>query len=461
MGILEHLRGRRYAVLGLGRTGTAAAHFLTRMGAEVWCWDDSDTARKRAWEQGITLHELGGMRDWDSIACLVVSPGIPFLYPQPHPIVNTALRAGVPLDNDIGLYFSNLQQMSHLPTTVAVTGSNGKSTTAALIHSILSHLKRLSRLVGNFGESVLAGDPIEPGETVVLELSSYQGELARRLQPTIAVFLNFSEDHLDRHGGLGGYFAAKSRVFNMSLPQWSVVGVDEQEGHFLAAQCQSPRLVRISSSQDLSQFDDAVFTRDGNLVSRMHGQSTVICRLTDMPGLSGPHNHQNACAASAVCHALGLSNQEIAAGLCRFTGLPHRSQVVGRFNGILCINDSKATNAVSAGMALEAFPRIRWIAGGLGKEGGISILQNRLNNVIKAYLVGQSAPEFAAQLGATPHVICETVSRAVELAWGEARNGETLLFSPAAASFDQYPDFEARGDHFVSEVKRCFARPES
>ncbi len=450
--------GRRFAVLGLSRTGTAAACCLAASGAEVWGWDDSAETRAAAAASGITLRDLRGLTDWRSVSCLIVSPGIPCLYPQPHPAVEAAARAGVPFDNDVGLFFSTLRQMKSAPETVAVTGSNGKSTTAALIDSLLRAAGRRSRLAGNIGRAVLAGDPAGADETVVLELSSYQTEIARVLEPDVAVFLNLSPDHLDRHAGRGGYFAAKSRLFGSPSTRIRVIGIDEPEGRFLASQTGCGQVVRISAKHDLSMFDDAVFAAQGRLTARSAGHSYAVRDLNAAHGLRGAHNHQNACAAFAACRALGLSAEEIAAGFDVFPGLPHRSQVVGEFNGILCVNDSKATNAESAGMALESFPRIRWIAGGLGKEGGIAPLAGRLGNVAKAYLVGRSAREFASQLGDVPHAVCGTIPRAVELACSEARPGDTLLLAPAAASFDQYPDFEARGDHFVSEALRCFSQ---
>ena len=454
---LKGVEGRCFAMLGLGRSGIATALSLSTAGAEVRSWDDASDIRERAVSAGCTLCNLYQKPNWHSVSALIVSPGISHLYPQPHPIVASALQAGVPLDNDIGLFFSSLQQDQNEIKTIAVTGSNGKSTTAALICSLLQTSGCRSRLVGNIGHAVLGGEPLQLGEIVVLELSSYQTDLAQLLAPDIAVFLNLSQDHLDRHAGFGGYFAAKRRLFSSPVTKTHIISVDQIEGRFLASQVATERVVRISSRDNLAEHHRSVYAVDGQVVLQSSNQSEIICDLKEFRNISGKHNHQNACAAIATCYTMGLPKNNIVDGLAKFPGLPHRSQVIGEFNGILCINDSKATNADSASMALESFPRIRWIAGGLAKKGGISSLSEKVKNVTKAYLIGHSAREFALQLNTVPHTICNTIPEAVALAVAESCPGETILLAPAAASFDQYSDFEARGDHFVSEIKRCFA----
>jgi UDP-N-acetylmuramoylalanine--D-glutamate ligase len=277
----------------------------------------------------------------------------------------------------------------------------------------------------------------------------------------VAVFTNLSPDHLDRHGGMGGYFAAKARLFTQGGPDRAVVGVDEAEGRYLAGQlgqgAGDDRVIRISSGQKLEGFGWAVFARKGFLAEWRKGRQVASIDLREIRGLPGAHNHQNACAAYAACRSLGLAPKLIEAALHSFAGLPHRSQLVGESGGVRFVNDSKATNVDSAAKALQAFPRIRWIAGGLGKEGGIAALQPHLGSVVKAYLIGHSARDFALQLGATPHEICETMERAVARAGEEAEAGEVVLLAPAAASFDQYPNFERRGEDFVARVKALLA----
>ncbi len=455
-------KGERVAVLGLGRSGLATAAALAAGGAEPLLWDDSPEARARAEAEGHQLTDLTRNAALDGVACLITSPGIPHLYPVPHPVIARALELGVPVDNDIGLFFQSAAgddwaEMEFPPKVVAVTGSNGKSTTTALIHHILTEAGRPSQMAGNIGKGVLSIDPPTDREVVVLELSSYQTELARALTPDVAVFTNLSPDHLDRHGGIGGYFAAKARLFTQGGPDRAVIGVDEVEGQFLAGQLAQgsadDRVIRVSSGQKLEGFGWSVFARKGFLSEWRKGRQVASIDLREVKGLPGAHNHQNACAAYAACRSLGLAPRLIEGALHSFAGLPHRSQLVGERAGVRFVNDSKATNVDSAAKALQAFPRIRWIAGGMGKDGGISALQTHLGSVVKAYLIGHSARDFALQLGDTPHEVCETMERAVVLAAAEAGPGEVVLLAPAAASFDQYPNFEKRGEDFTAQVK--------
>lgn len=454
--------GQRVAVLGLGRSGLATAKALEAGGAIALCWDDSPEARERAEAAGLTLHDLSRRDAFENLAVLVTSPGIPHLYPAPNRHLARAYDEGVPVDNDIGLFFRSFatfewDDFDTTPKVVAVTGSNGKSTTSALINHLLTAAGRPSQLAGNIGRGVLDIEPARDGEVVVLELSSYQTDLARALTPDIAVFTNLSPDHLDRHGGRGGYFAAKRRLFAEGGPDRAVIGVDEPEGLYLAGQmAEGPaddRVIRVSVSRKLAGPGWQVFARKGFLSEYRKGRQVASIDLRGFTGLPGSHNHQNACAAFAAVRALGLSPRQIEDGFASFEGLPHRSQFVGERGGVRFVNDSKATNVDSAAAALQAFERIRWIAGGLGKEGGIAALAPHLGHVAKAYLIGHSAREFALQLGDTPHEICETMERAVARAAAEAEAGETVLLAPAAASFDQYPDFEARGADFTAQVK--------
>jgi UDP-N-acetylmuramoylalanine--D-glutamate ligase len=454
--------GLKVAVLGLGRSGLATARALIAGGAEALLWDDSPESRTSATEAGLPLTDLGRAGALDGVALLVTSPGIPHLYPEPHPIIARALQAGISIDNDIGLFFrsfatSDWDDFEITPKIVAITGSNGKSTATALLHHILDAAGRPTQMAGNIGRGVLDIDPAQDGEVVVLELSSYQTELARHLTPDIAVFTNLSPDHLDRHHGMGGYFAAKRRLFAEGGPDRAVIGVDEAEGWFLANQmgegAQDDRVIRISSGQKLDQFGWSVFARKGFLAEWRKGRQMASIDLREIPGLPGAHNHQNACAAYAAARALGIAPKLIEGALHSFAGLPHRSQLVGERAGVKFINDSKATNVDSAAKALQAFGKIRWIAGGMGKEGGITALKPHLASVVKAYLIGHSARDFALQIGDTPYEICETMARAVARAGAEAEAGEVVLLAPAASSFDQYPNFEKRGEDFAARVK--------
>lgn len=454
--------GKKVAVLGLGRSGLAAAIALEAGGAIPVVWDDNEAAREAAEKRGYPATDLRKAGVWDDIVSLIVSPGIPHLYPAPNPVVRNATAAGVPIDNDIGLFFQSFATgefdgFEVTPRVVAITGSNGKSTTAALIHHILQHVQRPTQLAGNIGRGVLDIDPAHDGEVVVLELSSYQTELARSLTPDVAVFTNLSPDHLDRHGGIGGYFAAKRRLFVEGGPDRAIIGVDEQEGRFMAGQLSEgrvdDRVIRISVDEKLTGPGWSVFARKGFLSEYRKGRQVGSIDLRQVAGLPGAHNHQNACAAYAAVRTLGLAPKVVEAAFHTFAGLAHRSQIVGSAKGVTYVNDSKATNVDSAEKALQAFKNIRWIAGGQGKAGGIESLAAHLGNVTKAYLIGVSADEFASQLGDTPFEICETMERAVTAAAKDAQDGDTVLLAPAAASFDQYPDFEKRGEHYTDLVQ--------
>lgn len=452
--------GKRVLVLGLGRSGLAAARALRAGGAEALCWDDGEAGRARAEAEGFACHDP--LRDGlQGVACMVTSPGIPHLYPAPHRAIAAAYAAGVPVDNDIGLFFRSLGQGDWAfhetpPRVVAVTGSNGKSTTSALIAHILEEADVPVQLAGNIGRGVLDIAPPIDGEVVVLELSSYQTELARALTPDIAVFTNLSPDHLDRHAGMGGYFAAKRRLFAEGGPERAIVGVDEVEGQYLANQMvegpEDTRLIRVGSGK-LSGPGWDVSTRKGWLSEFRKGRQAASIDLRAVPGLPGAHNHQNAACAYAVCRALGLAPRMIEAAFGSFAGLPHRSQRVAEIGGVAYVNDSKATNVDAAVKALGAFRKIRWICGGLEKEGGMAALAGAAGAVVKAYVIGREAEAFALHLGQIPTEVCGDMARAVARAHAEAEPGETVLLAPAAASFDQYDSFEARGADFIAQVE--------
>ena len=459
---VQGLAGAKVAVLGLGRSGLVAARALAAGGAVPICWDDNPAAREKAEHEGFSCLDLKKQGAFEGVVRLIVSPGIPHLYPAPNPVVVCALEAGVPVDNDIGLFFQSFASREWAlfdvaPRVIAVTGSNGKSTTSALIHHILEHVGRPCQLAGNIGRGVLDLDPAVDGEVVVLELSSYQTDLARNLTPDIAVFTNLSPDHLDRHHGMGGYFAAKRRLFAEGGPDRAVVGVDETEGRFLAGQLSEgptdDRVIRVSVERKLAGNGWHVTARKGFLAETRKGKQIASIDLRAIEGLPGAHNHQNACSAYAACRSLGLAPKVIETAFHSFGGLPHRSQTIAERDGVRFVNDSKATNVDAAAKALAAFKNIRWICGGLEKEGGLDGLQEGQGNVRKAYVIGREAAGFAMQLSALAEV-CGTMEQAVAKAVGEAEAGDVVLLAPAAASFDQYDSFEKRGDDFIAQVKK-------
>jgi len=459
---VQGLTGAKVAILGLGRSGLSAARALAAGGAVPICWDDNPAARAAAQAEGFDCVDLSKAGVFDDIARLIVSPGIPHLYPAPNPVIVAAQDAGVPVDNDIGLFFQSFATLAWdnfdvVPKIIAITGSNGKSTTSALVHHILKHAGRPTQLAGNIGRGVLDIEPAIDGEVVVLELSSYQTDLARNLTPDVAVFTHLSPDHLDRHAGMGGYFAAKRRLFAEGGPDRAVIGVDEPEGRFLAGQLSEgaadDRVIRVSVDRKLTGLGWQVFARKGFLSEYRGGKQIGSIDLRSITGLPGAHNHQNACAAYAACRTLGFAPKIIEAAFHSFGGLPHRSQTVGEAGGVRFVNDSKATNVDSAVKALAAFRNIRWICGGLEKEGGLGSLSEPLETVRKAYVIGREAAQFAMKLGVEAEV-CGTMDVAVARAVEDAEAGDVVLLAPAAASFDQYDSFERRGEDFVAQVQK-------
>lgn len=484
---LDGFQGQRVGVFGMGRSGLTAARALRAGGAAPVCWDDSEGGRERARAEGFEVADLTMAESYgegaNRVGTVVLSPGAPHLYPQPHPVAQTAWEMGALVDNDVGLFFGQISAARRAaapglaPRVVAITGSNGKSTTSALIHHMLGAAGRPAQLGGNIGRGVLDLDPPGEGEIYVLELSSYQTDLARRMTPDVAVLMNLSPDHLERHGGMGGYFAAKARLFQRG-PDWrdgafdpgppphQIIGVDEAEGRYLAnhqrsGEAEEP-VVEISAGRDLSGKARAVFGQaggDGGALRVIeNGVEAEPLPIDGVPWLKGAHNVQNAAAAVAACSALGLSRAEIAAGLASFPGLPHRLQRVGEKGGVLFVNDSKATNADAAEKAILAYDRVRWILGGRQKEGGIEALRPLFGRIVKAYLIGEASEQFAATLRVYPEEVpyekCGDIDAAVALAAQEAQPGETVLLAPACASFDQFPDFEKRGEAFIAAVER-------
>jgi UDP-N-acetylmuramoylalanine--D-glutamate ligase len=408
--------GRRYAVVGLGRNGLPAARALVAMGADVSVWDDGEAARADA---GLPLHDPAlGYAGFDA---LVLSPGIPHTVPAPHPAALAARAAAIPILSDAELLFQAVRASGSAARFVGITGTNGKSTTTALLHHILVNAGVDSAAGGNLGIAALALPLLGDNGVYVLEMSSYMLERLTTLRFDVAALLNLSPDHLDRHGGMAGYIAAKRHIFDRA-PGLAVLGIDDPDTAAIAA---GMECLTVSGSTPPA---------------------------IDMPALPGPHNAQNAAAATAMARALGLSDAAIASGLQSFPGLPHRQQRIAVIDGVAWINDSKATNADAAARALGCYDRIVWIAGGQSKAGGIEPLAPLFPRIAHALLIGRDAPILAATLTdhGVPHSIPGTLDAAVAAARGLARklDATTVLLSPACASWDQFSSFEARGDRF-------------
>jgi UDP-N-acetylmuramoylalanine--D-glutamate ligase len=446
---LTHLGGRSIGVFGLARSGLATVRSAIAGDAEVFVWDDKEAARDEAASLGGFPVEPGEW-PWDRIESLVLAPGVPLTHPAPHAIVEMAKEAGVEIICDIELLWREVEGRAKI---VAVTGTNGKSTTTVLLGHILS-VGGPTSVGGNIGRAALDLEP--PGErrTYVLEMSSYQLDLTRYFRPDVALWLNLTPDHLDRHGDLRGYAKAKARIFiNMSAEDTAVVGIDEPPMQVVAAalKSQKRRLVTVSvcKNKGASLYVDP----DGTLFENEKREAS----FANLPNLRGKHNWQNAAVAWAAAKALGLYGGIILSAMESFPGLAHRMEVIGRRGPVLFVNDSKATNADAAAKALATFDPIYWIAGGQSKEGGITALTEYYPRIAKAYLIGKAADEFSGSLsGQVPHVIAGDLDTAVRMAAYDAaiddRAEPTVLLSPACASFDQYSDFEARGEAFRRAV---------
>jgi UDP-N-acetylmuramoylalanine--D-glutamate ligase len=446
-------KGRRIALFGLGGSGLATALALLEGGAAVTAFDDDPARVADAGARGIAARDF---RETGLGECelLVLAPGVPLTHPRPHWVVELASRANVPIAGDIELFAEERRVLSPRARFIAITGTNGKSTTTALIGHILRSAGRDAQIGGNIGAAALSLQPFAPGRDYVLECSSYQIDLAPTLDPTVGVLLNVTPDHLDRHGGMERYASIKERLVAGSAG--AVVGVDDSCSAGIAARLTAGgrRVTRISGAR---QLDDGVYAKAGRLYEARDGEHAPVADLTPVRSLRGQHNGQNAAAAWACCREAGLSREQISVGLSTFAGLVHRMEPVARIGNIWFINDSKATNADAAGKALASFPRIYWIAGGLAKEGGIASLRPFFPRIAKAYLVGEAAPAFAATLGGeAPYEIAQTISVAVARAAADARQDDaeevTVLLSPACASFDQFANFERRGDAFREAV---------
>lgn len=451
---VQEFKGRDVAVFGLARSGLTAARALAAGGARVHAWDDNAQSRARAESEGVPLSDINS-RDWRSFAALVLSPGVPLHFPRPHRVVELARAVGVPIIGDVELFARSVNALapSLRPRLIGVTGTNGKSTTTALIGHILRHAGKDVRVGGNIGAGILGLEPLHAGAIYVLELSSFQLDLTESLRLNVAVHLNLSPDHLDRHGGMEGYAAAKERVFaNQGAGDWAVVGVDDDNGLALQAKLRpSARdVAAISARQGLSH---GVTILGGTLYDMLAGRAEAVFDVAEARTLPGRHNGQNIAAAYAACRGVGLAAAVIADGVRSFPGLPHRLEQVCTLDGVRFVNDSKATNADAAAQALAVYPHIYWIAGGRAKDGGIASLKSFFPRIAKAYLIGESGEAFAKSLsGSTPAMVCDTLNAAVEAAFADARldkaRDPVVLLSPAAASFDQFTDFEARGEAF-------------
>jgi UDP-N-acetylmuramoylalanine--D-glutamate ligase len=451
-------------VFGLARSGAASVRALKAGGANVFAWDDNETLRQAAAKEGATVAPFG---EWPRFKALILSPGIPLTHPKPHEVARAAQAIGAQVIGDMELFAREIRPDRNgrgRAPVVAITGTNGKSTTTALIGHILSSCGFAAEVGGNIGKPVL--DLAAPnGRTVyVLEVSSYQVDLSPGLVPDVSVLTNITPDHLDRHGTLENYASIKAHLLENTAKDGHVcIGVDDAQSAAIYTRLSingGAEAVPVSVGKVLGR---GIFAVDGTLYDAQGQRATKVMDLTGAAHLPGAHNWQNAALAYAATKPLVKDSRAIARAIESFAGLAHRIEDVGRIGKVRFINDSKATNAEAAERALVCFPDIYWIAGGRAKEGGIESLKPQFGRVRKAYLIGEAASDFARTLGAVPHEISQTLDHAVASAFADARNAASpspvILLSPACASFDQFRDFEERGDAFRAMVK-ALASPE-
>jgi UDP-N-acetylmuramoylalanine--D-glutamate ligase len=448
--------GRTVAVFGLGKSGLLSARALTEGGADVALFDDNETSVAEAEAAGFKTQDLREL-DWSTVAALVLAPGVPLTHPEPHWSVKLAHEAGVEVIGDIELFCRERAQSGAPCPLIAITGTNGKSTTTALIAHLFESAGRDVQMGGNIGVPVLELEPFAPGRVYVLEVSSYQIDLAPSLHATVGILLNVSEDHLDRHGTMENYAAIKALLpARVEAGGTAVIGVDDRWTREAANRIEKAgkTVMRVSV---LSPVRDGYYAEGTRILRAAGGKAHAVAQLAGIGSLRGAHNAQNAACAVAAGVALGLGLPTIQKGFASFPGLAHRMQQVGRKGKVLFVNDSKATNADSAAHALASFPDIYWIAGGKPKTGGIVGLADFFPRIRKAYLIGEAAADFAKTLdGKVPYEITQVLSAAVDAAARDAAASDAkepvVLLSPACASFDQYRNFEIRGQAFIDLV---------
>ncbi|MEP6342863.1 MAG: UDP-N-acetylmuramoyl-L-alanine--D-glutamate ligase [Maricaulaceae bacterium] len=465
--VAHSYKGQTIAIFGLGRTGLSAAKSLTQGGARVWAWDDNEATRTAAVAAGVAVTDLTHA-DWNEIDGLLLSPGIPHDKPTAHWSAQKAKDAGVRIICDIEIFAQEVASRAsdQRPKIIAITGTNGKSTTTSLIGHILEKAGKDAQVGGNIGRGILDLNPIHRGGYYVLELSSYQLERTHSLKADVAVLLNLSPDHLDRHGDMAGYETAKRRIFhNQTDADTIVIGVDDRHGKRICTELMAQNGRSIIPVSGLRSLGRGVCAIKSKLYCVMGRNVDEIADLTLARTLEGTHNWQNAAAAYAATKSVGVSNKDITEGLLSFPGLAHRMEDVGTVAGVRFINDSKGTNVDATRQALKAYDNIYWIAGGVAKEGGLEDLVADMDRVKRAYLIGDAADDFSKSLSREKisHKTSGTLKQAVLCATKDAlksrKSNPVILLSPACASFDQFKNFEVRGDAFrayVDEIVNMF-----
>jgi UDP-N-acetylmuramoylalanine--D-glutamate ligase len=452
-------KNKNIAVVGLGKTGLSACKALSAGGAHVVAWDDFENGRDKLAKAALKNVSIVDPKeyDWSAIDALVLSAGIPLTHPMPHGVVPLAKEAGCPIICDVEILYRQCPDATY----VGITGTNGKSTTTSLVGHIVKSAKIPCDVGGNLGTSATDFSARGEGEAYIIEMSSYQLDLIDQTHFNISVLLNITPDHLDRHGGMEGYIAAKSHIFDrQGEGDTAVIAIDDEHTREVYQQLVSKeKISNIAAVSGKKLPEKGIAVIDGELIVKGM-EAEGYYPLGELKYLPGEHNAQNIAASVGVCLAMGIHIDDIIDGIQSFTGLAHRMQYVGEHDGLTFINDSKATNADAAAKALGTFSNIYWIAGGVAKDGGIESLAPYFDNVTRAYLIGEAREAFARTLDDhhVPYTKMGTMEEAFSAAVQDAKNNEgVVLLSPACASFDQYPNFEIRGEAFCALVEKIKA----
>ncbi len=454
--IPSSFKGQTVAVLGLGRSGRSVVKSLLKAGADVLAWDDQEGAREVAREQGIPLKDLNVL-EWEDVDCLILSPGIPHQYPAPHPAVARAQIAGLRPLGDLEVLCQTQRQARYM----GITGTNGKSTTTTLMAHILKESGASVEVGGNLGIPVMELNPLKEEGTYVLEVSSYQLEISPSLHFNVGILLNITPDHLERHGGMEGYIAAKKLVYrNATAEDTLVISVDDLPCLTIYEALKASGKMKLLPISTCKVLSEGLYVKEGIL----YEQSRPLLNLKEFERLKGQHNWQNIAAAYGALRSVGLEADRIARGIASFPGLAHRQQEVAQYKNVRFVNDSKATNAEATAKALACYQgaSLYCLLGGRPKEGGIVSLSPYFHALSHAFLYGEAASSFSLTLeGRVPYTLCETLKeateKAAEMAFKDLRQDAVVLLSPACASFDQFRDFEARGESFCQYVEGLIA----
>lgn len=452
---LSLFSGKKFGVLGLGKSGIATALALHKNGAQVIAWDDGQESRKSAENQGVAIKPFDATV-LSSLDMLVVSPGVPLTYPKPHPVIALAKELNIPLTGDLDLFYKAHQHVNF----IGISGTNGKSTTTSLIGHILKQAQCEVTVGGNIGTPVLELESISENGIGVLEVSSYQLDINPQLKFKVAILLNITPDHLDRHGNFENYVQTKKKIFqHQTMSDFAIIGIDSPSCNVIARELEEKNNQKIIKIAIERVIPGAYYTQNGVLFDGTSKQIRMIVDLKEMPRLKGQHNWQNAAASYVACHVLNIPDAQIIEGLKTFPGLVHRQEFVALQNNIQFINDSKATNGEATAKALVCFDNIYWILGGLPKQDGLTATIPYFPKIKHAFLIGKAASEFAEEFnGKVPYTHCEILEKAILAAFDQAKKDQlsnaTILLSPACASWDQYPSFEVRGNEFKKIVSK-------